>query len=268
VPFSNVDLIILADVSAVALKRITMPHTLQLHHLVLDTLIGIPHYVALPEVRVLYLRKPEVETQLPQGRFPKLSELNMDETNNEKLMCVVGHGVGQYLQTLRISFCRCRSDDELQPLQLDKMLAACPNLSELCVKTVGLQCAGRLRPDTLRQLRILRICCHFGKGMAQQGNVPQLLFLAPNLSHVELASDLLSNEDLMQLTELVEQRACLRHLEQLRFSIIYQGTNYTQQLIRLADLFVISCSNHCERLREVVVGNYLNPWIYNHDIFE
>jgi hypothetical protein len=55
-------------------------HTLQLRHLALITLIGIPEYVALPEVQVLYLRAPrdEDETPLSPGRFPKLSELNVE----------------------------------------------------------------------------------------------------------------------------------------------------------------------------------------------
>jgi hypothetical protein len=202
-PFSNVDLSILADMSAAALKGITIPHTLQLHHLVLDTLVGIPEHVALPEVRVLYLRKPEVEIQLPQGRFPKLTELNMDETNNEKLMSIVGHGVGQHLHTLRISFHNYMSDDELLPLQLDKVLAACPNLYELCINAVGLQCAAKLRPDTLRQLQILRISSCFRQCWVQSGTVPQLLLLAPKLRIVEIASNLLSNEqDLKHLTDM------------------------------------------------------------------
>jgi hypothetical protein len=252
---------IMSILSSEALLKISTPHTLQLHHLVLRTLNGVPEHVALPEVRVLYLCEPEDEMQLPPGRFPKLTELNMIYTDGENLTRVVGHGVGQHLQTLRVSFGRYAF-----ALQLDDVLAACPNLSELCINTVSLHCAGELRPDTLRQLQILRICSYFRKNMVQPGHLPELLRLAPNLRLVELPSELLSNEDLKQLTELVEQRACLRHLERLRFSMIFQGTNFTEQLIQLVDLFIVSCSKHCEQFSELVVGNYLTPWFLRNDL--
>jgi len=84
VPFINISLWRLAELSSEALREITRPHTLQLRHLALITLIGIPEYVALPEVQVLYLRAPSDETPLFPGRFPKLSESTRGRNRQRK----------------------------------------------------------------------------------------------------------------------------------------------------------------------------------------
>lgn len=55
----------------------------------------------------------------------------MDYAENESLMLVVGHDVGHQLQTLRVI---CNTNDNPNPpLLLDELLAACPNLSVLCL---------------------------------------------------------------------------------------------------------------------------------------
>lgn len=78
---------------------------------------------------MLYLRELDDEIQLRPGRFPKLVELNINNLEDSiKLMLLVGNGVGLQLQTLRARFLYSR-----EILQLDKLLVACPNLSELCL---------------------------------------------------------------------------------------------------------------------------------------
>lgn len=146
--------------------------------------------------------------QLPAGRLPKLTELNMTSLKSQLLMQVVGHGVGQQLQTLRIIFCL----GNYTALQLDKLLDACPYLSALCLDGKSLQSAGELLPDTCRQLRILRLSMEDRwEPWVQQGLLPQLLLLAHDLRSVELCSEFLAVQDLEPLTQLVEQRACLRY---------------------------------------------------------
>lgn len=51
-------------------------------------------------------------------------------------------------------------------------------------------------------------------------DLAQLLRLAPNLRIIEIFSPLLVIEDVEQLVELVEQRACFRHLESLNVYLI------------------------------------------------
>jgi hypothetical protein len=153
VPFNNEDLWRHVEDCRMALRGITTP--LKLHHLALYTLNEIPENVALPELRMLYLGDcgNPAEMQLPAGRLPKLTELTLFNLYNETLMHqVVAHGVGRQLQTLRVSFY-----DNSVALRLDEVLDACPNLTELCLDGKDLQSAGELRPETCRQLRILRL---------------------------------------------------------------------------------------------------------------
>jgi chromosome condensin MukBEF MukE localization factor len=59
----------------------------------------------------------------------------------------------------------------------------------------------------------------------QPGIMPQLLRLAPNLRCVELCSDLVAVADSKKLMELVEQRACLHHLERLKIILLTEKAN-------------------------------------------
>jgi hypothetical protein len=121
-----------------------------------------------------------------------------------------------------------------------------PILTELSINAARLQCAVGLRPDTLQQLQILRISYHFRWMIVQPGLVLQLLRLTPNLRSVELTSVMLAVADLEQLIELVEQRACFRHLKRLQTSVNTVAANFTQHSKLLLDSFILSCGVHCQ----------------------
>jgi hypothetical protein len=257
----------LSDVCSIALEEIRSRCTLHLHHLALPNLYQLPRHVALPEVRVLYLlgsldsRWDEFE-ELPFVHLPRLAELYLEGANNYTVLkYIVVHGFGQQLQTLRVSV--PYYNHSLEKLPLDEVLAACPNLTELSVTVRGLESATELRPDTLRCLSILRIEFipsneNFTRNW-QPGLVLQVLRLAPELRCVEICSDMLQTDDLEILKELVEERACLRHLQRLLICV-YAETPISKKLL---DLFVISCCNHCEQLSEVFVGEDLYTWSKN-----
>jgi hypothetical protein len=98
----------------------------------------------------------------------------------------------------------------------------------------------------------------------QPGLVLQLLRLAPELRCVEICSDMLETNDWEILTELVEERACLCHLQRLLVCVYPEAANFTKQFKKLLDLYVISCCNHCDQLREVIVGEDLyTSWSKN-----
>jgi hypothetical protein len=262
--FFNRNTMRLRDMCSNALYLITAPCTLQLRHLALNTLEDIPDVpIALPEVRVLYLsNRPDYEVQLLiPGRFPKLSELNTVHLNRENLMAIVGHGVGQQLQILRVCFRHGRYCSFEALDQFDEVLDACPNLSELCMAVKGVHSVIDLRPETLHKLRVLRMFSENWENL-QPGLVMQLLRLAPNLRTVEITSAMLEEEDLEQLADLVEQRACLRHLERLQISLVTTATNFTGKWKYHLDVFIITCCSHCEQLNEVVVGEDLYQWSY------
>jgi hypothetical protein len=259
--FDNTTIYLLSCLSSEALEEVSKPCTLQLRHLALETLNSVPAHVSLPQVQQLYLvRHPRDLNPLFASRFPSLTELNMHETNNKRLMNIVGHGLGQQLKALRVSF-----NEKALALQLDKVLDVCPNLSELFVERTEIQSAAELRPDTLGHLRIL----HSKRVKMQPSLLLQLLRLAPELRAVELQSDILVLADLEELTEMVEEGACLRHLERLEVALVPTATNFTEQWQRQLDMLIVSCSTHCEQLREFNVNKFLifqmnlNNYLFN-----
>lgn len=269
-PFSR-DTVAWSEVSSMALDEIssTSSCTLQLHHLARLTLdygeIRITEFISLPEVLVLYLLYWSYDEEMPlfPGHFPKLTELNMVDSVGANLMQIIGHGVGQQLLTLRVCFPIEVYRSLGAPLQLDEVLGACPNLSELCMDVKGVDSATELQPDSLHQLRVLRIYSEKWENL-QTGLVMQLLRLAPNLCTVELTSAMLEVEDLEHLAELVEQRACLQQLEQLQVTLVTKATNFTELKLAL-DVFIISCSKHCKQLRQVVVAEDLHQWSFKYN---
>jgi hypothetical protein len=248
--FDNSTIFMLSCLSSDALEEISTPCTLQLRHLALDSLKIVPAHVSLPQVQQLYLMgHPQNLNPLPAGRFPSLSELNVNKTNFEKLMHIVGNDLGHQLKALRVSF-----NSEAPPLQLDQLLDACPNLSELCMESITeIQSAAELRPDTLGHLRILRS----KKINMQPGLMLQILQMAPKLSALDFGSDMLDLADLELLAELVEQGVCLRHLERLEVTLVPRDNNVSEQWQRQLDLLIITCSTHCKQLHEVDVKDFL-----------
>jgi hypothetical protein len=145
-------------------------------------------------------------------------------------------------------------NSEAPPLQLDQLLDACPNLSELCMESnTEIQSAAELRPDTLGHLRILRS----KKINMQPGLMLQILQMAPKLSALDFGSDMLDLADLEMLAELVEQGVCLRHLERLEVTLVPRDNNVSEQWQRQLDLLIITCSTHCKQLHEVDVKDFL-----------
>jgi hypothetical protein len=229
-----------------ALEEISSPRTLQLHHLVRRSLHGIPEHVSLPQVRELFLLFDGLHLNpVPADRFPNLTALFVRIPRHQHLMCIVGHGLGRKLHTLRVTL-----SHKSEALQVDELLDACPNLSELSMESFFMQSAEELRPDTLGRLRILRVqvdCSNRSGGNLQPGLVLQLLRSAPELRALELDSDMLDLTDMELLAELVERDGGLRHLERLSFSGRIPRDSKDQ-----IDQLVISCSTHCKQLREVV----------------
>lgn len=241
--------------SSGALPKIKSPCTLQLHHLVLESLDCLPSHVAMPQLQVLYLESPSYGTKLAPSRFPNLTEINTCSTTIGDLSNVLGHGVGRQLRTLRVQFV-----EDAQ--SLDWLLDECPNLTELCLSMTGMRSkGGRLLPDTL-----LTLCLHCDKGDMQRGLLVQMLESAPNLVAVDIESGMLDVEDLVRLDELVKQGACLRHLWSLRVSHNPRDAYFTNQWKRHFEQLIITCNIHCQELCLLDVGAYLNPWTYSYEI--
>jgi hypothetical protein len=155
---------------------------------------------------VLYLTRPVAESRLLLSRFPKLCELIVDKTNEESLLLMLGQ-VGKQLQKLRFGIFGTPEDMRNGEVFLDRVLAACPNLSELSSSTsVSPRChMSQLQPDTLINLRTLVIktfcLCHLQSGLLQD-----FLRLAPNLRFVRLVKASVDSRELGQLAELLKER--------------------------------------------------------------
>jgi hypothetical protein len=242
-----------------SISSFSSPCTLNLRWLAVSRLRILMH-VMLPELEVLSLNDNDSSltsfTCLDRIHLAKLTQLDVVETGNETLMSVVGH-FGHQLSTLRFQF-----QTSGGVLQLDRVLTACPKLSELDMDVVEIQSATDLLPGTLRCLKVLRLRVHhYGDDDVQPGLVLQLLRLAPNLRTIELFGfhRLMSVDDLLALIELVERGACMCHLQRLQVSLHPAAINYID-LRDFLDLLIISCGVHCKQLREVIVGDNLTSW--------
>jgi hypothetical protein len=159
-----------------------------------------------PFLQVLYLTNPMDESRLLSSRFPKLIELVMDRTNEETLLLVLGQ-VGKQLQKLRFGIYGNVAEMKNGEVHLDRVLAACPILSELSTSTnVSPRCdVSELRLDTLIHLHTLVIktlcLCHLQSGLLQD-----FLRLAPNLRFVRLVKASVDSRELGQLSEVLKQR--------------------------------------------------------------
>lgn len=205
---------VLGDAMGCVLSAVHCPLTLQLRLLVLNCLSSIPEHVLLPEVEVLFLFNffdPRHLIPLT-GRFTKLSKLIIYCMGPDELMRILGH-FGRQLQTLRLNLVN-------QAVQLDKVLDACPNLSELELTCSGLKSASQLRPDTVRHVQIL--CIDVSEGCMQPGLLVQLLKLTPKLRSLKLFYTHLDEDNIQDLTELVElaqQQLILQRLQKIYFKM-------------------------------------------------
>lgn len=220
------------------------PRTLQLRQMVLSLFVLIPDTVSLPELRVLFVLEPRV-LALDARRFTKLSELNVFGTNLDDLMSIVGQ-VGRRLLALRFSVAAV--------VQLDVVLDACPNLSELDMHTSGLQSASQLRPETLGRLRTLIYSVqgpHLdGPDSVQAGLMMLMLRLAPKLRKVHLTLFRLDVEDMKELARLAKQQICMRRLEEITIRLDPVGTSVMHA--HLLELALCSLAIHCPRLHTVI----------------
>ena len=157
-------------------------------------------------LQVLYLTKPVDESRLLPSRFPKLHELVIDRTNEETLLLVLGQ-VGKQLQKLRFGIYGNVAEMNNGEVHLDRVLAACPNLSELSSSTkISPRCdVLKLRPDTLISLHTLVLktfcLCHLQSGLLQD-----FLRLAPNLRSVKLVKATVASKEMGQLADLLKKR--------------------------------------------------------------
>lgn len=243
-PTPHLYLLELSWLTSQALSDIEAPCSLQVRHLALHSTRFVPRHVALPELQVLFLVEPLDGTLLLN--FSNLSELNLRKTDKQNLLLVLGH-VGRQLQTLRFNvyFNSAQLDSGIE---LDRVLKACPNLSELsCSSTLSPWCASELRPDNLRRLR--RVSLDTASNYVRSGIVLQLLRLAPELRFIRLAWAKLSVEDLRALDELARQRTCMRNLEDFAVTLDARDTtDLEKQLIAKA---LTSCVAHCDQLKNV-----------------
>lgn len=236
---------VLSTLTSQILSSITVPLTLQLRILALDSLNTLPQHISLSHVCVLYLKHPDLEEDpISRDRFPNLNELNMHSTYEYSLMNVVRHGVGLNLRTLRVSL------GEI--LRLDRLLDACPGLCELYMSAnTSPRSESPLRPDTLQNLHTLFIACPNASDM-QPRLMMEIFRLAQNLRSVELVMVPMAEEDLQELTEMVRQGTGLRKLESFKFyrKILVRFTSPRENNIR--NEAIRACGNHLVLLKEFV----------------
>jgi hypothetical protein len=222
------------------LSRIDTPCTLQLRQLALCNTNRILENVSLPELQALELRGSIAMHPWFEGDVSNLSELRLGNMNPNTMMPVLNH-VGRQLQSLRL----VSSDN----LQLDAVLNACPNLSELTIMCLGPRFESPLRPDTLKHLQTVRFFQI--KSNSQQGQLLlQVLRLAPKLRSVESSSFVLrvNSNEWQELAELAEQGTCMRQLEEIR---IHFQENCVQHEQRPMDEALAACIVHCPKLQIV-----------------
>jgi hypothetical protein len=233
---------VLGTVTSNILSRVTVPLTLQLRFLSLNSLDTLPQCVSVPEVRALHLIDETMYQENHQhalDRFPKLTALTMMFTDEPILMSMVTHRVGLQLRTLSV---------RIDHISLDMLLEACPCLIELhIIDLSGPGSVSQLRPDTLENLQDLFIACPKTRIM-QPGLLLEIFRLAPNLRSVMLNMVPMAKEDLQALAELAKQGTCLQKLERFEFYRTSKSTSAREKRIR--DEAIVACGTHCVQLKE------------------
>jgi hypothetical protein len=218
-----------------ALSRIEAPCTLQLHHLWLHNTQQVLNKISLPELELLKLSGKIAMHPWLDGGLPKLTKLHLYSMNQVTLMPVLAR-VGRQLQVLLVAL--------KQLPQLDLVLEACPNLTQLHVNTgMGIQHTSLLRPEMLKQMKSVKFDAT--SGYLEPGLLFQILSLAPELRSIELFS-LRFDEDWEALADLAEERTCMRHLETIK---IESKTRFTTLEQRLMAKVHVSCSINCPQLK-------------------
>lgn len=132
--------------------------------------------------------------QLHSDQFPRLVKLYM--TNSVLNLA----NVGRQLQTLRIPIANLT--------ELTQVMSLCPNLKSLYVTLHELRDDQFVwQPNTLQHLERLVLFCYafHPKVVKPTGLVTQLLRRAPKLKWLQLRWLVLSDEDLDELTEVLER---------------------------------------------------------------
>jgi hypothetical protein len=240
-------------VMARVFSTIATPCTLQLRCLELDSIYQLRGQVSLPELQVLVLWDPLQMHQLFAGGLPKLSELHLKKTDEDTLLLVLSH-VGRQLRTLKFTVFDDYERNFGRAVLLDRVLHACPNLSELYVKSTEYRAvkASQLQPEALKQLKIVTIKFYDCDTSLAPGLLPQILRLAPELRSINVSGYMLFNEDLMEWAELAEQGTCMQNLQKIRF----RG-HCMPGGVRLLDKMVASCSINCPQMQIATV--YYDP---------
>jgi hypothetical protein len=229
--------------NAFALPYNYAPRILQLRHLAIEKIHEVSaHVMSLPELQALYLGSDFEMHPWFVGGLPNLTELYLSSAWEEDLMPVLVH-VGRQLQVLHL---------EIRPdLELDRLLNACPNLSELkIISDRSLGCWSECQPDTLKHLKklVLEIYCGHDKDYTMQGLLLQILGLALELQSIDLRLIMLHDEDWKEWAALAEKGTCMQNLQEIK--IRYDKYfHLSQQSKRLLDEVFASCSINCPQLQ-------------------
>jgi len=226
--------------SKVIIDDITNPCTLQLHHLALSSsYISIPEHINLPQLQSIYISNSFGPYLLDASRFPKLTEMSLYFSNVEPLfnLGLLGHNLRHISVTVNAK------------VELDRLLYACPHLTELTIFCKHLDSTTDLQPDTLLVLQQFLFVCYstFRNETVQEGLIVEVLRLAPELRVFKMKAVMLGEDELMKFADLAEQRICLRKLEEVHLKVDKKDMTTLEQ--DLLDAATISLATHCERLR-------------------
>jgi hypothetical protein len=216
-----------------------LQHTLQLRRLMLSN--NVPEHIDLPELRYLHLIFPLHQANLHADRFPRLSTLVLHQVfwmRRDELMLILSR-VGQQLTALELLV--------HDGVDLDVVLSACPNLSELSLFARGVHSSSELQPHTLRRLQDLQMTFIDEAYDHQPRLLVDLLRLAPRLRTVKHALKTVHADVFEQLFLLAKQRTSMRHLEKLTVYVMNRNLDRYQRA--LLEMVLLQCTTECEQLK-------------------
>ena len=227
---------------SISLFDITKPCTVQLRNLSTHDLYDVSDFVSFPELRSLTLWDRLEMHPLFAGGLPKLSELYLKDTDQDNLLVVLGH-VGRQLKKLHVSI-MCVGVH----LKLDRVMGACPNLSELKVSTDSNQLDGsQLQLDTLKHLESVTFELSEREDFLQPGLLLQFLRKAPQLRSVNVTNFNIHHQDLKEWAELAEHSTCMQNLQQIQLQ--FYATRRSEEAKPLWQKVLSSCSINCPQLQ-------------------
>lgn len=169
---------------------------------------------------------------------PALSELALYGVSSEDLMFILGRE-GRNLTSLRLKLSRV--------VRINRLLRDCPNLIELSVDCRGFSDWSLLQPYTLQRLQVLQLKFEEDYSLNElyftsEHMLPALLRLATKLRSFSIFFDIYCQQTLTELVLLTKQRTCMRHLEELKVSILDNlNVGEDEKIIKFCDTYIIEC---------------------------